>query len=86
MLGAQTNGSLLQKAFKRCAHPPSETVPGALHVVTGIGIWYHVHYALYQSQLLRSNPGHDGDGGVVLNVVGKWMHKLLLGCFPDILL
>ena len=46
----------------------------------------HSHYAHYRSQLSSSNTGHDGDGRVVLNMVGKWTHELLLECFPEILL
>jgi len=46
----------------------------------------HSHYAHYRSQLSRSNTGHDGDGRVVLNMVGRWTHELLLECFPEILL
>ena len=46
----------------------------------------HSHYAHYRSQLSRSHDGHDGDGRVVLNMVGKWTHELLLESFPEILL
>ena len=46
----------------------------------------HSHYAHYRSQLSSSNTGHDGDGRVVLNMVGKWTHELLLESFPEILL
>jgi hypothetical protein len=46
----------------------------------------HSHYAHYRSQLSRSNARNDGDGKVVLNMVGIWTHELLLKCFPDIIL
>jgi hypothetical protein len=68
-------------------------VAGTNHCWVGLGEAFmlpvkclHLHYAHYWIQLSNSNAGRDGDGRVVLNMVGKWTHELLLECFQDILL
>ncbi len=47
------NDSSAAKRIQNMLTPPSETVPGALHVVICIGIWYQVWHQVWHSLLLR---------------------------------